>query len=102
MTATSISDRAEVRDNTTRQRFELDLEGGGVAFASYRRVPGRVIIIHTETPMALRGHGIASRLIAGALHLIRAEGSKVSARCGFVAQYLATHREWRDLDADQG
>ena len=44
-----------------------------VAFANYRLdAVGKVIITHTETPRALRGRGIASELIKGALDLIRA------------------------------
>src|ERR1043166_8905117 len=85
-----------VRDNTALSRFELDVEGG-VAFANYRRVPGTVIITHTETPRALRGRGIASKLVHGALELIRADGSKVVAGCGFVADYLRQHPEFSDL-----
>ena len=61
-----------VRDNAALSRFELDVEGG-IAFANYRRVPGTVIITHTETPHALRGRGIASELVGGALELIRAD-----------------------------
>ena len=57
---------AMVRDNKAQSRFELDVEGG-VAFANYRMTPAAVIITHTETPRALRGHGIASELIEGAL-----------------------------------
>ena len=85
-----------VRDNPTLSRFELDVEGG-LAFANYRRAPGMVIITHTETPRALRGRGIASELVGGALQLIRAEGSKAVAGCGFVADYLRRHPEFSDL-----
>ena len=85
-----------VRDNTTLSRFELDVEGA-VAFANYRRTPGTVIITHTETPRALRGRGIASDLVQGALELIRADGSKVVAGCGFVVDYLRKHPEFSDL-----
>ena len=85
-----------VRDNTALSRFELDVEGG-TAFANYRRVPGTVIITHTETPRALRGRGIASQLVGGAMQLIRAEGSRVVAGCGFVADYLRQHPEFSDL-----
>ena len=85
-----------VRDNLALSRFELDVDGG-IAFANYRRVPGTVIITHTETPRALRGRGIASELVQGALELIRADGSKVVAGCGFVADYLRQHPEFSDL-----
>lgn len=73
---------AAVRDNKTQNRFELDVEGA-VAFANYRLTPAAVIITHTETPRALRGRGIASELVKGALELIRADGRKVIAGCGF-------------------
>jgi predicted GNAT family acetyltransferase len=85
-----------VRDNKTRSRFELDAEGG-LAFANYRTTTQAVIITHTETPPALRGRGIASELVEGALALIRADGRKVIAGCGFVVAYLGKHPEYADL-----
>lgn len=85
-----------VRDNPVLSRFELDVEGGP-AFANYRRAPGTVIITHTETPRNLRGRGIASELVKGALELIRADGDKVIAGCGFVVDYLRRHPEFSDL-----
>ena len=83
---------ASVRDNKDRSRFELDL-GNELAFANYRLTPAAVIITHTETPRALRGRGIASELVRGALDLIRRDGKKVIAGCGFVADYLDRHPE---------
>jgi predicted GNAT family acetyltransferase len=56
-----------------------------------------VIITHTETPRALRGRRIASELVQRALRLIRADGLKVVAGCGFVVDYLRKHPEYRDL-----
>ncbi|WFU85473.1 GNAT family N-acetyltransferase [Bradyrhizobium sp. CIAT3101] len=89
---------ASVRDNKDRSRFELDV-GGELAFANYRLTPSAVIITHTETPHALRGRGIASELIKGALDLIRHDGRKVIAGCGFVVDYLDKHPEDADLVA---
>ena len=85
-----------VNSNTTKHRFELDVEGT-MAFANYRLTPSAVIITHTETPRALRGRGIASELVRGALELIRADGHKVIAGCGFVVDYLRKHPEISDL-----
>ena len=89
---------ADVRDNKSQSRFELDVEGS-VAFANYRTTPAAIIITHTETPRALRGRGIASELVRGALELIRADGHKVIAGCGFVADYLRKHPDDGDLMA---
>jgi predicted GNAT family acetyltransferase len=87
---------AEVRDNKARSRFELDVDGG-VAFANYRDTPAAIVITHTETPIALRGRGIASQLIEGALAQIRADGRKVIAGCAFVVDYLRKHPEYGDM-----
>ena len=87
-----------VRDNKVLGRFELDVEGA-VAFANYRATPQAIVITHTETPRTLRGRGVASELIKGSLDLIRADGQKVIAGCGFVVDYLYKHPEYADLMA---
>lgn len=92
-----MSDLARrVRDNTAMNRYELDVDGG-VAFANYRRTATADIITHTETPRALRGRGIASELVKGALELIRGDGRKVIAGCSFVVDYIERHPEQADL-----
>jgi predicted GNAT family acetyltransferase len=87
---------SNVRDNRAQSRFELEVEGA-IAFANYRLTPSTVILTHTETPRALRGRGIASELVQGALEMIRADGRKVVAGCGFVVDYLQKHPEFSDL-----
>lgn len=89
---------AMVRDNKAQSRFELDVEGK-TAFANYRLTPQAVIITHTETPAELRGRGVASELVQGALELIRNDGRKVIAGCSFVVDYLRRHPEYQDLAA---
>lgn len=87
-----------VRNNTALSRYELDVDDE-TAFANYRLAPGKVIITHTETPRALRGRGIASRLVNGVLEQIRADGLKIVAGCGFVVDYLEKHPEFSDVAA---
>ena len=87
----------KVRDNKSRHRFELDVEGG-TAFANYHLTSDSIVITHTETPASLRGRGIASELVKGALELIRADGLKVVAGCGFVVDYLQKHPEYADME----
>jgi len=86
----------QVVNNPSQHRYELAVQGK-VAFANYRVTPGIVIITHTETPPELRGRGIASELVKGALEIIRADGLKVVAGCGFVVDYLRKHPEFADL-----
>jgi uncharacterized protein len=89
---------SEVRDNTERHRFELDLDGH-TAFSTYRREGSLITILHTEVPKELNGQGIGSRLARGLLEIARAQGLKVKPLCPFVAAYMDKHPEYADLRA---
>ena len=86
----------EVTDNRGLEQFELATEGG-TALIAYRREGPRISLVHTEVPEALEGQGIGSRLVRGALELIRSEGLRVVPRCSFVAAYMNRHPETQDL-----
>lgn len=84
-----------VRDNPALSRFELG-EGDALAVAHYRIADGAMIFTHTEVPRHLRGQGVATRLIAGALDAVRARGLRIVPLCSFVADYLERHPEAGD------
>jgi len=86
----------DVIDNTTRQRFELDIDGQ-IVFADYRRDGDIVIVPHVEAPVALRGTGASGRLMEGVLALLRARGERIVPRCSYAAAYIARHSEHQDL-----
>jgi len=87
-----------IRDNTALSRFELD--GGGVTVVLNYKLAGNVLTLaHTETPVAARGRGLASRLVEAVLQQARARGLKIVPRCPFVSAYLDKHPEFRDLVA---
>jgi predicted GNAT family acetyltransferase len=87
-----------IRDNTALSRFELD-DGGVIVVLNYRLAGHVITLAHTETPVAARGRGLASRLVEGVLQEARARGLKIVPRCPFVTAYLAKHPEFRDLMA---
>ena len=85
-----------LRNNSARNRYELDLEGG-TAFAVYRLSPGVVTIVHSEVPAALRGSGVGSAFVAQVLEEVRRQGLKVVPQCGFVRAFMARNPEFNDL-----
>lgn len=86
----------QVTDNRAQQRFELET-AGEIAFAVYERSGGTIVFTHTIVPPPLEGHGVGSRLIAGALAQVRGAGLKVVPQCAFVAAYLERHPEAAEI-----
>lgn len=88
----------QVVDNPARNRFEMDIEGA-TAFVDYRVMGDVLVVPHTEVPRALEGRGIGTKLVLGTLDLIRESGRKVRPYCGFFANVIARHPQYRDLVA---
>ncbi len=82
--------------NAAKHRFELDVDGQTV-FTEYRRSPGLMTLFHTLTPPALRGRGLAARVVQTALEFARTERLKIVPLCWYVNEHIASHPEFRDL-----
>jgi predicted GNAT family acetyltransferase len=87
-----------IRDNSALSRFEFD-DGGVTVVLNYRLAGHVLTLTHTETPVAARGRGLASRLVEAVLRQARERGLKVVPRCAFVVAYLEKHPEFGDLVA---
>ncbi len=85
-----------VRDNPSRNRFELQT-AAGLAIANYRRDDLTITITHTEVPRAVEGRGVGSALVKGMLDEVRREGRKVVPLCSFVRAYINRHPDYHDL-----
>lgn len=85
-----------VRDNAQKSRFEIEIDGHR-ALADYRIADGVMDLYHTESPPALAGRGVGSKLIRTALISARTQGLKVRPTCSFVAAYLKRHPEFADI-----
>jgi len=79
-------------DNADEGRFELDL-AGQIAFANYRRTDDGILIFHVETPRALRGQGVAGRLMERIVEAARAEGQEVIPLCSYASSWMRRHRQ---------
>jgi uncharacterized protein len=86
----------KLRDNETRHRFELDVDGV-TAFVEYRKSPDAITLVHTEVPPELGGRGIGSQLARATLDAVRAQGRRLSVECEFIQSFMAKHPEYNDL-----
>jgi hypothetical protein len=81
---------SDVIDLPEQGRFELDADGH-VAELAYRVVGDRLVLIHTEVPVALGGRGIGGRLVRAAVERAAADGLTIVPRCPFARRWLERH-----------
>lgn len=96
MSTDDNSSRNVVTDNTARNRFEL-AEAGETAFANYSLDGGVLTIPYVESPPALRGTGVAGRLMGGVVAHARARNLKILPTCGYAVSWFQRHPEHSDL-----
>lgn len=85
-----MSDPRQVTDNQAESRFELDV-GGHRAELLYRRNGKRLVLIHTQVPEQLEGHGIGGALVAAAIDRAVRDGMTVVPLCPFARSWLERH-----------
>jgi predicted GNAT family acetyltransferase len=81
-----------VTDNKAESRFEATVDGG-VAELIYRRRANRLVLIHTEVPEKLEGHGLGGSLVKAAVDRAVSEGLTVVPLCPFARSWLERHPE---------
>ncbi|HUB59561.1 MAG TPA: GNAT family N-acetyltransferase [Puia sp.] len=85
-----------VFNSNERQQFQV-LKDGELASLEYRLSNGMIVLMHTEVPENLGGHGIGSALAEYAFKYARANHLPVKVYCPFVQAYLKRHPEYQDL-----
>jgi predicted GNAT family acetyltransferase len=90
----------EVRQNESRSRYEITLDGRLVGFADYRAHGDVVVFPHTEIEPSMRNQGLGAELVRRALDDLRARGGTIVAQCWYVAEFIDQHPEYADLLAE--
>jgi predicted GNAT family acetyltransferase len=79
-------------------RFTIAVDGRTVGVAEFTDRDGRRSFVHTETADGFEGRGLATILVAEALRATREAGLRIVAPCSMVADYIAKHPEFDDVD----
>lgn len=97
-----MSDPAPVIDDHDQSRFEMVIDGA-VAELVYRRRADRLVLIHTEVPDKLAGHGIGGQLVQAAVDRAAKERLTVVPVCPFAREWLMRHPDALDtVNVDWG
>jgi uncharacterized protein len=81
---------SDVVNNRERMQFELH-QDGHLARLTYRRHGDTLILVHTEVPDELGGHGLGGVLVTGAIDFAEAHGLTVDAQCPYAREWLSRH-----------
>jgi hypothetical protein len=79
-------------------RFTIAVDGQTRGVAEFTDRDGRRSFFHTETADGFEGRGLATILVAEALRATREAGLRIVAPCSMVADYIAKHPEFDDVN----
>ena len=79
------------------RRFALRQQGVEVGELTYDVRGGRAALLHTEVHPALRGKGLAHRLVLATVEWARAEGLKLTPVCWYTRVVLERTGEFADV-----
>ncbi|WP_102961484.1 GNAT family N-acetyltransferase [Mangrovicella endophytica] len=86
-------------DGGRQGRFAADTEAG-TAELTWRRLDETTVAFdHTFVPTALRGQGVAAKLLDAAVAWAREAGVKVVPQCSYVRAEFARKAAYRDIAA---
>ena len=87
---TMTPERATVRDNPVRHRYEIHDGGQLAGFAEYRLDGQRITFTHTQTEPAFNGRGLARQLVIQALDDARRRELTVRPLCPYVRKVISS------------
>jgi predicted GNAT family acetyltransferase len=79
-----------VTDNQDESRLEIH-EEGEVAELVYRTRAGRLVVVHTEVPVALGSRGLGGKLVLAAIDKAAQDGMTLVPLCPFARGWLERH-----------
>lgn len=85
-----------ISHNKAMHRFETEIDGK-IAYLRYVMEGDSISFVHTFTPDALRGKGIASAVVKFGLNYAKENKLRVIIGCSFVAEYIKLHPEYQAL-----
>ena len=86
-------DLIPVNRNVEAKRFELRVDGY-TAFIDFKEGKDFIALIHTESPKALAGRGVATALIEKTLEYLEKNNYALVPLCPLVIDYIKRHTEW--------
>ncbi len=86
----------EILHDIQKQKFYVVVDGLE-SHLEYVKMENVLNLIHTYVPNALRGNGIAGKIVKTALTYAEENNLKIIPSCFYVATYIQRHKEYEAL-----
>ncbi|MEV7449064.1 GNAT family N-acetyltransferase [Streptomyces nigra] len=86
----------EVHKDETARLYEALIDGQVVGTLAYETTGGRFSLTHSYVDQDRRHQGVASAMARYALEDLSRSHTKIGVYCGFVADYIEAHPDWKD------
>lgn len=86
----------KIEHQEDKNRFVMEIEGQ-IAQVDYRHRDGKLWLVHSEVPLALRGQGYGKILIQKTLEKLTEEGYEAVAVCPFISKVVSRSSHWKEL-----
>jgi uncharacterized protein len=80
-----------------KNRFVAHIEGQECVLLYSKGKKGEMVLTFTFVPPALRGKGIAEKLMQAAVEQARKNHCKIEPACSYTAVFFERHPEYKDL-----
>jgi predicted GNAT family acetyltransferase len=84
-----------VQHNPSARSYDAIIDGQTAGLIVYERTADRLVLTHTIVEPEFPGRGVGTELVRGTLDALLREGSTVTNFCGFVADFIDAHPEYR-------
>ncbi len=94
-----MADRERIPQPENREaesRFVITMNGAEAELV-YDRGIERLVLVHTEVPESLEGHGVGGVLVRAAIDFAAAQNLVVVPRCPYARRWLRRHPEVAEL-----
>ena len=94
-------DQIKVIHNPGEKRFETTIDGK-LSKLDYLQNGNNFVITHVGVDPALRGQGVAGKIVEAGLEYARENSYRVVPMCSYAAAYIRRHPEYAELTRQTG
>lgn len=93
-----MENKIQQKEDEGKGMFYIEQNGDIIAELTYTRQDNGILTLdHTETDPAMKGKGLAKKLVEYSVEFARKEKIKIDPLCEYAAKLFERHQEYQDV-----